>query len=359
MIDTSQRASDHSPRSSRVGLRISIAAAIAACVLIAALVAQRSGPVKPPSVPAASTGGNATRQAVARPSTADLTARSAASIQYPTEKPSAPGPKTIAEQFTHSRSYLAFVQKSLPAARSGDAAAAYYIYAALSHCDKEFAALFRHPTGRWRTLDEALVRAASRPTERTTYVQRTFDRCNDLMTGDRASFGTALDWLNQATRSGLPIAVATVAERELLADPVATGSSQTTRSGAAAQLAEALKSRDPSVIWMIGELQTVLHGDSDAARRSQSAWLLTACDRGYVCDLKSDWLEFNCRFDQLCSPSETVASFLERSGPNEYAAVKELAAAVGAAIDAGDWARLGLESSVDPKLGSSSGRGTS
>lgn len=255
---------------------------------------------------------------------------------------------TIRERFAQSTAYLEFVESVLPAAEGGDPDSQFYLYSALQFCDQEYRAYFHKRDGGWRAMDEALVRIAVRPEERTSVVEHVYAKCHTLIRGDRQKYGDAQQWLERATAGGQPVAMAKTARNQLLQSAsggVETQGKQTDpTTNPRDLLAAALRSKDPAVLWQIGELQALLHGDSAESTKAQWAWWLAACQRGYECGENSAWYAFSCRFDQMCLPGQTGIDHMRRTLQSDFPEVENLAKSINAKIDAGAWSELDMGS---------------
>ncbi len=253
--------------------------------------------------------------------------------------------RDISREFRLSRNYADYAAGIHAMAEQGDPDAQYYLFAALDFCDREYGALFRLPNQRWRTLDQALARAAVRPTENTRWVERVYATCHTLMQNQRNRYGDARDWLAKATASGHSVAMAKTANDMLIAGVMARAASQLEQPDNSVPrelLAAAVESRDPAVFWLIGEAQPLLVAEAGTVTLNQWAWWLLACQHGYDCGADSLLVEFSCRLDQLCQVDETVESYARRYFQTDYAAIAARTAELAAAIDSGSWAQPGL-----------------
>lgn len=255
---------------------------------------------------------------------------------------------SMRQQFLVANDYKAFIAGILRQADAGDADAQYYMSAALTYCDKEFRALFKRRTGSgWLTLDEALSRAAGRREQSIEIVGEVDRKCRKLMEGGHNEFGDSTKWLQRAANGGQPVALAAVAESQLIEKLVGTTGKEPPKTGGAIDsmstrdlLIAALKTKEPEVLWKIGELQGLLSGKSKASTKAQWAWWLAACERGYECGPTNQWLEFSCRFDQLCLQGETAVDYMKRTLQTDFAAVEEQAHEINSRIDAEAWSEL-------------------
>lgn len=248
------------------------------------------------------------------------------------------------KRFRAATDYLEYSKSILAAAREGNRDAQFYLYSALQFCEREYGFFFRKGTS-WLTLDEALQKASTRPPQNIDDVQEVYDKCHSMHDADASEFGNAFEWLAKATTAGQPVALATTASRTLVNDE----SPQAKLDASAGRtpqdlLAEAVKSKDPQVLWTIGELQVALRGYSAETMKSQWAWWLVACERGFDCSASSPWYRFSCRVDQLCQPGETAVDYIRRSTQADFPDIEERAKEINAKLNAGDWDSLGIRS---------------
>ena len=247
-----------------------------------------------------------------------------------------------------STDYFDFSKSMLDRAKAGDVTAQYQLYATLTYCDDTYRAFFRKPHGPPRTLEEALQRVSTRPAESIDIVNIAYARCSRLYDQSaRKDFGVAENWLRLATEQGQPLALATTAEK-LLTIPeelAESADAEAARSAAAkdaiSMFLTALKSKDPEVVWKIGEIQSLLDGTDEERNLKQWAWWLAACQRGYDCK-NSSWLEFSCRFDHLCAQDTDATDYIRRSTGLDFPEIERRAKQINADIDSESWDALGL-----------------
>lgn len=262
----------------------------------------------------------------------------------PAEPPSAP---TLRQRFLGSNDYDEFVGSIIKEAETGNIDAQYYVYAALSYCDREFRAIFRRRNGSgWLTLDEALQRVVRKQEQSIEIVQAIDQRCRKLIEPAKTEYADAGKWLRLAATGGQPLALTALAESRLYDLRIGTRSEDATKPKEAFDsltakelLMTALKSKEPEVLWKIGELQGMLSGSSENSTQAQWAWWLAACERGYECGPGSAWLESNCRYIQ-CQPGDDAVDLMKSTLQTDFPAVEELAHKINANIDAGAWSEL-------------------
>ncbi len=243
----------------------------------------------------------------------------------------------ISKAYSTSRDYYEFAESIADRARSGDANAQYYLYAALSYCDEIYRAYFRQKDNKTRTLDEALNRVSTRQAESVEVVRTAHSRCARLFDGGAEQFGVAADWLRSAAAQNQPLALTITAVALLLQGETPDAAAQ---ADAKSMFITALKSKDPEVVWRIGEAQTMLNG-GDERNLQQWSWWLAACRRGFDCE-NSRWLEFSCRFDQLCAQDRNAIDYIRRSTELDFPEVEARATQINADIDSERWDSLGL-----------------
>jgi hypothetical protein len=239
-----------------------------------------------------------------------------------------------------SNDYYDFAASVVDRAKAGDANAQYALYAALAYCDETYRAFFRKPNGTSRTLDEALQRVSTRPEESVENVRAAHTRCAKLNDSGKEEFGAPSDWLRLATEQEQPLALATTADA-LLINVESKKQPTTTSSDAATMLLTAVKSKDPEVMWKIGDAQELLDGTDEEQRLRKWSWWLAACQRGYDCE-NSRWMEFSCRFDHMCAQDKDATDFIRRLTGLDFPEIESRAKQINAAIDSESWDALGL-----------------
>ncbi len=108
-------------------------------------------------------------------------------------------------------------------------------------------------------------------------------------------------------------------------------------------LAVAIQSRDPVVLWNVGELQQLLNptAAADANRINRVAWDLVACRRGFDCGATASWVENTCSIDPRC-PGGSGEEILRYWAGDDLAAAEQQAIEISDKLDAGDWQGLGF-----------------
>ncbi len=217
-----------------------------------------------------------------------------------------------------------------PQAEAGNPDAQFALYRTLDYCDREYHFFFL----RGKTLDEVLAWESGKYGSDTEEIRRTYEHCRALKEAGE-QFGSAATWLQRATEAGHALAEAASATKMLLAathhDPGQGASephritTQEQRKRAEALLKKALGSKQPGVLWTIGDMQLLLSGSETHAQTQQWAWRLAACHSGYDCSESADWVRFMCRYEPNCQPYETGEGFIRQMTGNDYPEVVSLA----------------------------------
>ena len=247
-------------------------------------------------------------------------------------------------QFRAASDYLEFARSLLTAAREGDHAAQFYIFRAFEHCADDYGLYFRR-RGVNRSLDDALKSAASEswPFD-PEVVRRTYARCHTIMETGAAELGERDTWLRLASDGAYPVAQVIDAQKQFRELVRTNGDDPTKREKRLSQVANALRSRDPEVIWELGD---TVHGiglepEGDDPGWDNLAWNLAACLRGFDCSPQSEAVRMMCIYDRACQPYETVADLIRRATQNDFPALETRARWINEKIDAGDWKALGF-----------------
>lgn len=254
-----------------------------------------------------------------------------------------------------SHDYLAFARRVLPSARAGDPDAQYYLSRALEFCEDVDRSYFsRH--GQRLGLDQAMQYAAQ-VHRRIEAVQIAYDRCHELSKHDASEFGTAQQWLASATKAGQPVAESTTALKLLVqgilqqyaraAGAVPTAISihdpSTVVADPQALLYKAVQSREPEVLYDIGQSYPMLHPNDPDRMIVQDAWMLLACERGLDCTAGSELLNFICYDgESACNSASSPDDYVRSGAGNKWPEVQERASEIGSELDQGEWEKLGL-----------------
>jgi hypothetical protein len=309
----------------------------------------REASLMPPALPASSlsTGWNRAREAK------DVVPASTVQSAAGKLKVGNSTPATYKEAFAEARNYWEYAHQILPAAKAGNANAQFYLARLMERCSEDNKMYFQHK-GATLNVDEALQYAVKRglPVER---VQTTYERCHEFQNQDLAELGSATDWLAKATESGQPLAQTTTATKIFMHDTQVNfaeaggvldpGPSIGAGMDPRDLLRAAVESKDPEVLFDIGSLQGTLTQTTPTDEKTMRyAWWLVACQRGFDCSTKAEWVINSCNNAPMCasanSPSDLVRTF---SGDN-WPDVQQRALEINAKLDAGQWGALGLGS---------------
>jgi hypothetical protein len=246
-------------------------------------------------------------------------------------------PEDYAAQLLAASDYLEFGRSLLPAARSGDHAAQFYIFRALEYCTMEYRAYFgRGPV--WRTLDDAMQLATTRWPYDSELVRTVYSRCHTLVETGATEFGEREEWLRMASDGGYPLAQVTHAQNQWRAK---SGADDEATLAARRRLAgQALRSRDPAVVSAIADV--ILVPEGQGYEWDFLAWRLAACQRGFDCSRQSDFVKWTCYADTNCQPYETATDLIRRVTGNDFPDVEARARWINEKLDAGDWEALGF-----------------
>jgi hypothetical protein len=262
--------------------------------------------------------------------------------QDPAPSQSQDSPRSVerADYDAHFRAapdYLEFTRSLLPAARAGDHAAQFHVFRALEYCATEYRAFFgRGPA--WRTLDDAMRRAATRWPYNSEIVRKVHAQCHELMEGDAQEFGERSEWLRMASDGGHPLAQATYAQSQWRASPGADD--DVTLDARRRLVGKAIRSRDPAVVSAVADV--VLTRVGEGYQWDHLGWRLAACQRGFDCSAQSDFVKWTCYVDTNCQPYETAVDLIRRATGNDFPDVEARARWINEKIDAGDWEALGF-----------------
>jgi hypothetical protein len=250
-----------------------------------------------------------------------------------------------------AENYRAFALETLEKARGGNPDAQFALSEALFYCDDKFKYYFTRGKRRL-TLDEALQSMSTRAPVAMDDVRISYARCHDLQEQPVDGIGTSSDWLKAATAAGHPRAQARTATFDLMKSELAsvqayqgvkTGvNPDEQRSAAIDLLKQALKSKDPSVLWSVSDLRDIITGNASDAQTDQWVWRLAACKRGYDCSETSVWRQQFCGYDQgtQCFSGETGVDLIRRVTGVSYQEVERRADEIARQVGAGDWDSL-------------------
>ena len=258
---------------------------------------------------------------------------------------------TVSELFLQADDYYTFAKSVYAAATAGDRDAQYYLSEAISYCAAGYRMYFERGS-RTRTLDEALQWASTRPATSIDEARLIHERCHRMKEeGGIEQFGTAREWLRRSADAGHPLGQVELAFQLFMDAEYATfgqdDSSQAAnlRQTARALVEQAIRSKNPEVIWKIGDMQRAITGDSSTAEREQWVWRLAACQRGFDCSADAQWVKFMCRFDLNCQPYEDGVDLMKRMSGVDFLEIERRAKELYARIDAEAWEEIGFGSS--------------
>ena len=250
----------------------------------------------------------------------------------------------VREQFRASKDYWDFAERIHEAAKRGDGASQYYLSVALNTCDFLYRAYFMEQRpgalARIRTLDEAQQLTATRQGSGYTPddVRDIQSRCQRIMSTKQPPFGIAAEWMDAAVKSGYPLAQVNAAfykalQARKIPDPE---KSRAAYSEARALAFEALRSKDPEVVWWMASTAAALTGDEPGeVHKRQWTWRMAACLREANCDSRPEWKSLLCEVDSQCHRDDTVMDIIRRGAGNDFDEIERRARELNEKIDAG------------------------
>lgn len=263
-------------------------------------------------------------------------------------------PTNYKQLLSQSHNYWDYAHEILAAAKSGDPDAQYYLSKVVMHCRAENKMYFQH-RGVHLTLDEGLQYAVKRHLPMDV-AQSVYDRCHQFQDENDAVLGDPTDWLAKATASAQPLAEATTASRMFMGAQMRNFA----RAGGVENpsdsfdvksdpnidprglLRAAAESKDPEVLFQIGELQPFLDPSQKNELVTRFAWWLVACERGLDCSTTAQWVRNGCSADPVCLSSTSPQDLLRYLAGDNWADVQVKAESISAGLDAGNWDDLGL-----------------
>lgn len=239
-----------------------------------------------------------------------------------------------------SRDYLAFAASLLADAKAGDASAQYYLAYSLHYCDELYAFYFVRGTRR-RTLDEAMQWASTRIGLSADEARLVHERCHELESRDPPPFGSFDQWFKLAAESGQPLAQMHLATKLFLKAVGSDTPEGIRQNQEARELAlQALRSKDPEVVFQAADLALLFYGDDVKAAEEQWVWRVAACKRGLDCGPDSDWKKMACKYDYNCQPHEDVLELVRRYNYQRYDTIDRKAAELNEKLDANQFDSL-------------------
>ncbi len=237
-------------------------------------------------------------------------------------------------RFHASADLWQFAESIHPAAQAGDPAAQYYLSRTLKYCDDSFRFYFVRGNRR-RTLDEGMQWASTRAGLEAEEAREVHARCSRLQETSH-SFGTAGEWLSASKEKGFSLAMIDTARQLAVTAGVSGATQHVEMRDEAKRLAlRALESKDPQVIFDMGDLAVLFVEDMKKASQEQWVWRLAACKRGYECGPDAEWVQLQCRFDPNCQPYESGIDFIRRMNSEDFDEIERLANDLNARLDAG------------------------
>jgi len=165
----------------------------------------------------------------------------------------------------------------------------------------------------------------------------TLEKCGRLQESSHP-FGTANEWLSASKENKFDLAMIDSALQLALKAGVSGATEHVEMRDEAKRLAlEALKSKDPEVIFDMGDLAGLFVGDMQKASQEQWVWRLAACKRGYECGQNAEWYQHQCRFDTNCQPYESGVDFIRRANSEDFEEIDRLSNELNAKLDADDF----------------------
>lgn len=260
---------------------------------------------------AAPEAGAAPGDSIPDPAPTPAPAASSPETADPAAPTSVPVAASYAERFRAATDYLELARSLHAAARSGDVSAQFFLYRAMEQCQ---------PGG----------------------PARQDERCRTFRESGVRELGESEQWLQMAAVGGYPRAQIVYAAR-------LTGSLQSlppdeasrTVEDARRQVAAALVSRDPEVVFDAASVLILRSGGRHPALGDKEAWWLAACSRGLDCTPESERTRQVCRMDGNCQPYESLPDVIRRDSM-DFESVSRRAAEINRALDAGDLDSLGF-----------------
>ena len=268
-------------------------------------------------------------------------------------RPRAEASDTSTADLSNSSDYYAFIRNSISAARAGDADAQFSIWRATDYCAEDGRFYFVRGE-RTLSLEEGLAWAIRRNVPYAT-AQRVYDRCREFLESQTPiDTAASIQWLNAAAAQGDPIAQAVLAAKILEADmlrgfadasgaesPRAVVENLDYTKSPAELLQSAIKSREPEVLFKIGDMMTLLDPNAPDVSVQRLAWMAVACERGLDCSAQADWVAASCLTAE-CSSINSNTEIVRIIAGDRWSEVQERARQLGEDLDAGRWDELGL-----------------
>lgn len=282
------------------------------------------------------------------------TARSSSpSIRNPPTTKDAINTVAYKTKFAQSSNYWAFVQDVASAALAGDADAQYYTWKALSYCDEKNRLYFIR-RGQRLSMENGLAWAVERQLPYDV-AQAAYDRCHDFLDHSTATDeGSALQWLTSAAKAGQPAARSSLAAKIIEQDmqrgfEAASGVSDPKQRQVLDRsvpprelLRQAVKSGDPEALFTVSEMIPILKPKNQGAQVDRFAWMLVACERGFDCSPRAEWVAVGCQ-TATCGSTSEPGDVVRILAGDEWSAVQNRAQEINESLDAGRWEDLGFD----------------
>jgi hypothetical protein len=253
-------------------------------------------------------------------------------------------------KFAEAHNYWQFANDALSAANAGDADAQFYLSKALEYCAEHNSMYFQRK-GKPIGLDEGLQYAVQRhlPIE---IAQAAYDRCHEFLDRDSSGLGSAAAWLARATSAGQPLAQGESASKILIqelrqdfvrAGGLPTGDAPDMEGDARELFRSAVQSREPEVLFRIGEAQPLLDPANTDSNTNRFAWWLLACQSGFDCTANAEWVKNSCANAPQCVASANGPSDIVRIlAGDKWPEVEQRAHDLSISLDEGKWGDLKL-----------------
>jgi hypothetical protein len=109
-------------------------------------------------------------------------------------------------------------------------------------------------------------------------------------------------------------------------------------------LRAAVESRDPEVLFTIGEVQPLLNPLSTENDINRLAWWVVACRRGFNCSASAEWVRSVCGDTAPCASAVDSTDRLRMLAGDDWIKVRQLAREINSKLEAREWDELGLTS---------------
>jgi hypothetical protein len=252
--------------------------------------------------------------------------------------------------FAESHNYWKFAHDALPTANAGNADAQFYLSRALEYCAEHNSFYYRRK-GRPIGLDEGLQRAVQRNLP-IDVAQAVYERCHEFVDHGASGLGSAREWLARATSVGQPLAQAVTASKILMQvqrqDFIKAGGVPTPDNDPTIMsegdprelLRSAIQSKDPEVLFTIGEFQPLL--DPTNTDKDRYAWMLLACQRGFDCTANAEWVKNSCAGAPECASANGPTDLVRILAGDQWPEVQQRARDLSIGLDQENWSALGL-----------------